>query len=93
MVYGTVGGDPLRYVVIKPDDKSHIGIENPDTCKDDCPDKPCTFICPSQVYRWTGETLVFEYARCVECGACILACGRNIRWDYPAAGYGVVFSY
>ncbi|MFZ5640110.1 MAG: ferredoxin family protein [Bacillota bacterium] len=93
MVYGKIGSDPLKYVVINPDDKSHIGIENPDTCRDGCPDKPCTFVCPSQVYQWTGDKLVFEYARCVECGACLLACGRNIRWDYPAAGYGVSFKY
>jgi ferredoxin like protein len=93
MVYGKIGNDPLKYVVINPDNKSHIGIEDPDICREECQDKPCTYICPSQVYQWTGDKLVFEYARCVECGACILACDRNIRWDNPAAGYGVVFKY
>lgn len=93
MVYGTVKSDPLRYVEIKPDENSHIGIANPDLCRHDCPDRPCTFICPSQVYSWNGKELVYEYTRCIECGACILACSRNVRWDYPAAGYGVSFHY
>lgn len=93
MVYGKIDSDPLRYVMINPDDKPHISLADPAVCRDDCADRPCTYICPSQVYQWNGAELVFEYARCMECGACSLACSRNICWDYPAAGHGVAFRY
>ena len=84
--------DPLSIVEMKVDNVSHIEVKNNNKCKTKCHNKPCTFICPSKVYYWeqTEQSLGVEYARCIECGACILVCPtNNIKWEYPRAGYGV----
>ena len=78
----------------KRDQISHIALRNTKDCQAKCNEKPCTFICPSQVYNWTGEEIDIDYDRCIECGACILACpNNNISWDYPRPGFGITYHY
>lgn len=86
--------DPLNYVEIRADDRSHITIRKDKVCFEECENKPCTFICPSRVYYWEDESIKVLYKRCVECGACIWGCPyENIGWHYPRGGYGIVYKY
>lgn len=78
---------------VLPDEITHITIKNSRICRDKCPVKPCTFICPTLVFRWDEEEsrTDIDYRCCVECGACAPACPRdNIDLSYPRGGYGKV---
>lgn len=88
------GPDPLEFVVINPAGFSHIEIISDEVCLDDCETRPCTYICPSQVYSWTGDNILVDYERCIECTACSFACPEhNLDWDFPPAGHGVRYRY
>lgn len=72
--------------------ESHLTVDN-DICMRCC-DKPCTFICPADVYKWDEKKCItlIRYENCLECGACKIACPKkNIMWQYPDAQYGVKF--
>ncbi len=51
-------------------------------------------VCPAGLYREdeNGER-TFDYAGCLECGTCRIACGDTIvkQWDQPAAFCGVSY--
>lgn len=73
-------------------EEPHIEI-NKELCRK-CPTKPCTFVCPAGLYVWTGEEITFDYAGCLECGACRLVCPKKaIDWNYPRGSFGVIFRY
>lgn len=82
----------VKYTV---SDKPHLFI-NPDVCKF-CKEKPCLYICPSQVYKKNDtmdENIKVEYENCLECGACRIACPYGaIDWNYPEAGCGVCYKF
>ncbi|MHB8171434.1 MAG: ferredoxin family protein [Thermincolia bacterium] len=84
---------PLEFNKSKVDQHSHIAIEDAGFCSKKCNLKPCTYICPSQVYSWQNKSLRIDYARCVECGACQIICQDNIRFNYPRGGFGVDWQY
>jgi len=74
----------------------HIEID--DTACLNCKTKPCLFICPAKCYAEDGEKIRFDYAGCLECGTCRLACrqlgnGGVVQWEYPRATFGVSFRY
>jgi len=84
--------DKLSKVKYKPSQKCHL---NPDfeKCKI-CKDKPCTYVCPANVYSWDEENqnLLVGYENCLECGACRITCEKCcIDWKYPEGGLGVTF--
>lgn len=82
--------DPLALDNIRVDDRSHIHFKNPDVCAEDCDTKPCTYICPSQVYKKVHNGIHIDYPRCVECYACVIACPEeNLDWHYPRPDYGM----
>ncbi len=62
-----------------------------------CELKPCLYVCPSKVYRWEGERLVYNTEGCIELGACFIVChelgNEAIRWNYPRGSKGVQFKY
>ncbi len=89
-------GDPLALTDLEADVISHIALKNERKCQQECTNKPCTYICPSEVYNWNfnANKVAIDYKRCIECGACVLACPQeNIIWVYPRAGYGVTYHH
>jgi ferredoxin like protein len=79
---------------IKNDRESHIKLDQK-ICGT-CPERMCIPVCPGHLYSLNEETgdMVVEYAGCLECGSCKIACiYKSIDWDYPADGYGVQYRY
>lgn len=91
MVEARFPGDPLPLIEIKVNHKSHITLRDTRACLS-CVNKPCTYICPSQVYEWEEDNIKINYPRCVECGACMKVCPK-IMWEYPPGGYGIIYRY
>lgn len=76
--------------------RPHISIRQPDVCANACTDKACTFICPASCYKTEGNGTVTLIADgCLECGSCRVICTehRNVEWEYPRGGYGVLFKF
>ncbi len=51
-------------------------------------------VCPAALYKEDEEgNRRFDYAGCLECGTCRIACGNTIvkKWDNPRAFMGVVY--
>ncbi len=73
-------------------EEPHIVVDK-EACRE-CEKKPCTFVCPAGLYVWNGNELVFDYAGCLECGACRVVCERKaLKWDYPRGSFGVSYRY
>lgn len=82
--------DKLYKVKYVTDSECHL---NPDESKClQCIEKICTIICPANVYNYneSEKKLTVSYEKCLECGACRIAC-RHINWKYPRSGKGVVY--
>ena len=86
------GEDYLELVTITPGSQSHIRFIDAGRCAS-CPEKACTYVCPSGVFFWdeTKKKLEILWQRCVECEACEPACPDNIRFSYPGGGFGVTY--
>lgn len=84
--------EKLSTLDIRPDDYAHVKVKDQANCEH-CKGKHCCFICPSNVFKLNGQGLAeADHKRCIECGACVLACPeQNIMLDYPRGGYGVAF--
>ncbi|MGE5577467.1 MAG: ferredoxin family protein, partial [Syntrophothermus sp.] len=79
---------------IEPPASTFIYLVDPNACGE-CPARSCLKICPTHVFEWDEEVgmLVF-FGRCLECGACSMACPPgNIDFDYPPGGYGVTYRF
>ena len=88
-------GDRLGTVTYRTGKKSHLRILDPKVCLG-CKGKPCTTICPAQVYTWSEEKqeIILSWENCFEMAACISACPYcNIEFLYPKGGSGVEFRY
>ena len=55
-----------------------------------CSKRPCLVVCPARCYQLKDGQVHFEYAGCLECGTCRIACAE-IEWHYPRGGYGVQY--
>lgn len=74
----------------------HIHIKNPDICAVECKTQPCTVCCPAGCYTAEGNGhVVLITDGCLECGTCRIICTdhRNVEWDYPRGGYGILFKF
>jgi ferredoxin like protein len=76
--------------------RPHISIKNADTCKNDCRDQSCTYVCPAACYKLEGSgavTLITD--GCLECGSCRVICTEfmNVDWEYPRGGHGILFKF
>ena len=75
----------------------HIVVDGA-KCRD-CDAHPCLNFCPAGCFSRadTGNSLggiAYYYVGCVECGTCLLVCGRDaVRWNYPAGGHGVSYRF
>ena len=82
----------LYKVKYKTDEHCHL---KPDEQKClQCVEKICTIICPARVYNYneTEKKVTVSYEKCLECGACKIAC-KNLEWSYPKGGKGVVYKH
>ncbi|MRX81104.1 ferredoxin family protein [Eggerthella guodeyinii] len=53
-------------------------------------------VCPAALYKLDeGGHRRFDYAGCLECGTCRIACGGTIvsKWENPAPLRGVAYRY
>lgn len=82
--------DYLAVVEIVPGGESHICLADSGRCRS-CETKPCLRLCPSGVFVWDelAEKAEVSWWRCLECGACQIACPSNIEFRYPQGGFGV----
>ncbi|GAB4266031.1 MAG: ferredoxin family protein [Deferrisomatales bacterium] len=87
--------DRLAVDETRPDRLSHLDVPDPEACRQ-CPDKPCTRVCPAETYQWSdeGACIRVRFENCLECGACRLVCPcANIVWRYPMGGMGICYRY
>jgi ferredoxin like protein len=87
--------EKLAIDAFKTDKESHIKI-NHEICRSKCKVKYCLFICPGHLYSYNEETdeVVVEFAGCLECGTCKVACIEDaIDWTYPKGEFGVQYRF
>jgi len=87
--------EKLAIDAFKTDKESHIVIHN-DICKTRCTAKYCLYVCPGHLYEYDKETeeIKVEYAGCLECGTCKIACKEGaIEWQYPRGDHGIQFRF
>jgi ferredoxin like protein len=76
--------------------RPHISIIDPERCADECRTQQCTVCCPAGCYTREGNgRVVLITDGCLECGTCRVICTefRNVEWDYPRGGYGILFKF
>lgn len=86
--------EKLTLDAIKNDKESHITLDQK-ICAG-CKERFCVSACPAHLYSLSEETgeMVVEYAGCLECGTCKIACiYRSVAWEYPRGEYGVQYRY
>lgn len=52
-------------------------------------------VCPAGLYREDENGRSFDYAGCLECGTCRIACGDTIikKWEQPSSSHGVSYRF
>ncbi len=52
-------------------------------------------VCPAALYRVENGTPSFDYAGCLECGTCRIACGDTLikQWQNPQPTMGIQYRY
>jgi ferredoxin like protein len=76
-------------------DEGHPHIEvNNEVCQAKCGDKFCLFVCPANVYQEQGDKIIADWAGCLECTTCKVACPSDaLHWEYPRGGFGIVYRH
>jgi ferredoxin like protein len=85
--------DKLALDAFKNDKESHICLDQK-ICQS-CKERFCIYACPANLYSLNekGE-MVVEFAGCLECGTCMIACiYGSIKWEYPRSGFGVQYRF
>jgi ferredoxin like protein len=71
----------------------HISVDNA-ICQQQCQLKPCLFVCPANVYTEQNGEIMVDWAGCLECGTCKVACPTEaLHWEYPRGGFGVIYRH
>ena len=80
--------------------KYEVDEENPHIELVDDPDmeefKKLVRVCPAALYKIDGDgTTSFDYAGCLECGTCRIACAGTIvkKWENPQPTMGVEYRF
>jgi ferredoxin like protein len=82
--------DKLFLNRFKVHEDSHLILKDYKVCVEKCPDQPCLYLCPANVYKLDGDRISVSYEGCLECGSCRIGCPHfNIDWRYPQGGYGI----
>ena len=87
--------EKLAVDAFKADREGHIRIDH-EVCRKRCTARYCLSMCPGHLYSYNEETdeIVVEYAGCLECGTCKVACIEGaIEWVYPKGEFGVQYRY
>jgi ferredoxin-like protein FixX len=53
-------------------------------------------VCPAALYKLDdNDKMTFDYAGCLECGTCRIACADSIikKWHYPGPTMGIEYRY
>jgi ferredoxin-like protein FixX len=73
------------------EDNAHIElVDDPSEAEFD----KLILVCPAALYKRDEDgKQTFDYAGCLECGTCRIACGDTIikKWEYPQATMGVQY--
>ncbi|TFE67934.1 ferredoxin family protein [Methylacidiphilum caldifontis] len=75
--------------------RPHIKIKDREICSL-CSHKICTVLCPAGCYRkGTDSAVSLITDGCLECGTCQVICleHKNILWEYPRGGYGILYKF
>jgi ferredoxin like protein len=86
--------EKLALDAFKNDAESHITLD-PKTCES-CRERFCIYACPAHLYELNEESgqMQVEFAGCLECGTCMIACVYgSVTWVYPRGEYGVQYRY
>ncbi|MDI6696346.1 MAG: 4Fe-4S dicluster domain-containing protein [Anaerolineales bacterium] len=71
----------------------HIQI-NQEICRLMCEKRYCLFVCPAKLYSEQNGEIIVEWAGCLECGTCQVACDHQaLTWHYPRGGFGIHYRY
>jgi ferredoxin like protein len=71
----------------------HIIIDQ-ELCRSLCREYTCLSVCPAKLYSRQGDEILVEWAGCLECGTCQVACPHAaLSWQYPSGGLGVFYRY
>lgn len=76
--------------------RSHISIKDQDVCATSCSTQQCVVCCPAGCYTLeAGGQVQLTTDGCLECGTCRVICTdhRNVAWEYPRGGYGILFKF
>lgn len=87
--------EKLTRNAIRNDSESHIVIDSA-KCTANCKERFCIRVCPAALYEFNEEAgkMVVEFAGCLECGTCLVACDKGaLSWRYPRGGFGVQYRY
>lgn len=73
--------------------RSHIRVRSPEAC-DRCAQQPCLVCCPAGCWRLENGKVDLVVDGCLECGTCRIVCAsRNVEWDYPRGGFGILYKF
>ncbi len=71
----------------------HITVHE-GVCWTKCKDLACLLVCPAGVYSEQHGHIMADWAACLECGACKVACPEDaLDWVYPRGGFGIIYRY
>jgi ferredoxin like protein len=76
--------------------RPHITIKNQEVCASECKSQQCVVCCPAGCYTLeSGGQIQLTTDGCLECGTCRVICTehRNVDWEYPRGGYGILFKF
>ena len=69
----------------------HIAV-NDEVCRAKCKNLACLYVCPANVYSEQNGRIMADWAGCLECGTCLVACPSDaLQWVYPRGGFGVIY--